>query len=129
MRPAGILTIVVLSIAVIGALMAIIPRYSAWQQGLSGQAELARAQQNRQILINQARAKLEASRFEAAADLARAKGIAAANKIIAQGLGGPEGYLRWRYIEMLEKTGEKGRKTIDVPTVADIPIPEAGKNN
>ena len=127
MRPAGILTLFVLGVLVIGALMAILPQYSVWQQGLSGQAELARAQQNRQIRINEAQAKLEASKFEAAADVERAKGIAEANNIISQGLGGPEGYLRWRYIEMLQETGGRGRETIYVPTEAGIPILEAGK--
>jgi len=50
-----------------------------------------------------------------------------ANRIIADSLGGAEGYLRWRYIEMLENTSEGGRDVIYVPTEAGLPILEAGK--
>ena len=123
-----------ISLVVVFFLMALIalgmwgcPQYSVYQQGLTGQAELARAEQNRQIRINVAKAKLAASKYEAQAEVERSKGVAEANKIIAEGLGGPEGYLRWRYIEMLQETGGQGRETIYIPTEAGIPILEAGR--
>lgn len=103
------------------------PQYNVWQQGLAGQAELARAEQNRQIRINEGKAKAEAAAFEAEAEIARARGVAEANQIIADQLGGPESYLRYRYILMLEETGGKGRETIYIPTEAGIPILEAGR--
>ncbi len=70
---------------------------------------------------------LESSKLTAQAEVERAKGVAEANTIIADGLGGAEGYLRWRYIEMLEETGKRegGRTIIYVPTEANLPILEA----
>lgn len=106
---------------------AIYPQYSVWQQGLAGEAELARAEQNRQIRVNEAKARKDAAVYEAEAEVARANGVAQANKIIADSLGGPEGYLRWRYIEMLQETGDKGRETIYIPTEAAIPLLEANR--
>ncbi len=123
----------------LGAIMSVIgiialgmwgcPQYNVWEQGLAGEAELMRAIQNRQIRINEAKAKNEAAVFTAKAEITRAAGVAKATRLIADGLGGPEGYLRWRYIEMLEETGGKGRETIYIPTEAGIPILEAGKLN
>ena len=38
------------------------PRYKVWQQGLEGQAELARAEQNRKIAVQEAEAKKESAK-------------------------------------------------------------------
>ncbi len=103
------------------------PQWKVGSQGLAGPAELARAEQNKRIRIQAAMSLKEAARYEADAEIERARGIAEANKIIAKALGGPEGYLRWRYIEMLQETGGRGRETIYVPTEAGLPILEAGK--
>ena len=102
------------------------PNYSVWQQGLKGEAELARAVQNRQILIQEAQAKFEAAGYWAKAEVARAKGVAEANEIIADGLGGPAGYLRYLYIEGLKEQSAFG-KIIYIPTEAGIPILEASR--
>ena len=107
--------------------MWVFPLYGVWQQGLSGEAELARAKQNRQIRIEEAEARLEAARFESQAEVERARGVAEANDIIAGGLGGAEGYLRYLYIDMLRETGSVGRETIYIPTEAAMPIMEAGR--
>ena len=101
------------------------PQYNVWQQGLVGEAELRRAQQNRQIRIEEAQAKLASAELEAKAETIRADGVAQANQIIGEGLGGPEAYLRYRYILMLEETGGQGRETIYIPTEAGLPILEA----
>jgi len=103
------------------------PQYNVWEQGLAGEAELKRATQNRQIRIQEAEALNDAAVYVAKAEVARAKGVAEANLIIADSLGGSEGYLRWRYIEMLQETGGKGRETIYIPTETGIPILEAGR--
>ncbi|NVJ97777.1 MAG: membrane protease subunit [Alphaproteobacteria bacterium] len=103
------------------------PYINVWQQGLQGQAELARAEQNRQIVVNEAKAKLEAAKYWAQAEVERAKGVAEANKIIANGLGGPEGYLRYLYIEGLKEAEASGNKIIYIPTEAGLPILEAGR--
>src|SRR5882672_2314686 len=92
------------------------PRYEVWQQGLKGQAELARAEQNRQIAIQVSKAKFEAAQFEAQADTMRAHGIARSNAIIGEKLIGEGGerYLRYLWIQGI---GEKDH-VIYVPTEA-----------
>lgn len=101
------------------------PYYSVWQQRLAGEAELARAGQNRQIAVQEAQAKLDAAKLLAESEVERAKGIAVANKIIAEGLGGPDGYLRWLWIDALNNPS-KGDHIIYIPTEAGLPILEAG---
>jgi hypothetical protein len=113
------------SIFVVCALLAGCPPYNVWKQGLAGEAELARAEQNRQILINEAKAKEQSAKHWANAEIERAKGAAEANKIVAKSLGGSEGYLRWLFIEKLDEI--KDGQIIYLPTEAGIPLLEAGK--
>lgn len=101
------------------------PMYNVWEQGLTGEAALARATQDRQILIEEAIAKKESSVYWAQAEIERAKGAAEANQIVAESLGGPEGYLRWLFIEKLDEI--KSGQIIYLPTEAGIPILEAGR--
>ena len=104
------------------------PQYSVYAATKHGQAELARATQNRQVRVQEALAKFEAADYDAKTDVRRAQGVAAANKIIADSLGGPEGYLRWRYIEMLQETSAAGgHQIIYIPTEAGLPLLEAGR--
>jgi len=111
-------------LAIIISGMAGCPVYNVWQQGMVGEGELRRAQQNRQIEIARAEAAREAAKALAQAEVERAKGVAQANAIIAEGLGGPEGYLRYLWIHSLETTKAQ---VIYVPTEANMPILEAGK--
>ncbi len=104
--------------------MAGCPPYNVWQQGLTGKAELTRSEQNRQVKVEEAKARLESAKYDAEAEVARAKGVAEANKIVADGLGGPEGYLRYLFIEGLKNRPDQ---TIYIPTEAGLPILEAGK--
>lgn len=119
---------------VVGALLLIVgllwawPSYNVYQAQMRGRAELARAEQNRKIRVYEAQARMDSAKLNAQAEVAAAQGVAQANKIIADSLGGPEGYLRWRYIEMLSETGKgAGRDVIYVPTEAGLPILEAGR--
>lgn len=100
------------------------PKYNVWQQGLAGQAELARAQQNRQIKIQEALALEESAKLLAKAEVERAKGVAEANRIIGQSLHDNEAYLRYLWIHGLEGTKNQ---VIYVPTEANLPILEAGR--
>ncbi len=109
------------------AMMGGCPIYNVWNQGLAGEAELARAEQNRQIAINEAKAKKESAVFLADSEIERARGVAEANRIIADGLGGPEGYLRYLYIEGLKEAEANGDKVIYIPTEAGLPILEANR--
>ena len=103
------------------------PKYNVWQQGLAGQAELRRAEQNRQIKIEEAKAKQEAAEYLNQAEIKRAQGVAEANRIIADSLEGKEAYLRYLWITgITEKDGEVPT-TIYIPTEAGLPILEAGK--
>jgi regulator of protease activity HflC (stomatin/prohibitin superfamily) len=114
--------LLILAVVLIG-----FPQYSVYAARKHGEAELARATQNRQVRVQEALAKFEAADYDAKTDVRRAQGVAQANKIIADSLGGPEGYLRWRYIEMLQETAHSGgNQIIYVPTEAGLPILEAG---
>lgn len=57
------------------------PKYQVWQQEMSGKAEFAKAEQNRRIKIEEAKANLEAEKLNAQAEVERAKGAAEAIKI------------------------------------------------
>lgn len=111
------------------------PIYNVWEQGKQGQAELAKADQNRQITIveaeaantaatSKALATVKIAAAEAQAEVERAKGVAQANAIIGDSLKGNADYLRYLYITGL--TG-KANQIIYVPTEAGLPILEAGK--
>lgn len=101
------------------------PPYRAWEQKVKGEGELQRAQSNRQIKILEAKAKLESASAYAQADIVRAQGVARSNQILSNSLGGPEGYLRWKYVEMLES--QQSKQIVYIPTEATLPILEAGK--
>ena len=112
----------IMGLVVLG--MAGLPVYSVWQQEMSGKAEFVRAEQNKRIAIEESRAKLEASKFEADAEIERARGVAEANKIIGDSLKGNESYLRYLWIQGLH---DGSSEVIYVPTEANLPILEAGK--
>lgn len=101
------------------------PQYAVYEQRLTGEAELARAQQNRQIAVNEAQAKLDAAKLLAQAEIERARGVAGANQIIAGGLKGNEEYLR--YLWITEVAGKASKEVVYIPTEANMPILEAGK--
>lgn len=100
------------------------PQYHVWQQTLVGRAELARAESNRKIKIQEAEASQEAAKHLAQAEIERAKGVAEANKIIGASLHGNEEYLRYLWIHNLS---EGKNEVIYVPTEAGLPILEAGR--
>jgi regulator of protease activity HflC (stomatin/prohibitin superfamily) len=108
----------------VGAGMVGCPIYNVWHAQKAGEAELAQADQNRQIQIAQSRAKAEAAKFEADAEVARAQGVAQANKIIGDSLQGNEAYLRYLWINSLENSRNA---VVYVPTEANLPILEAGR--
>lgn len=102
-----------------------LPNYSVYQQNLEGEAELARATQNRQISIQEAQAKKESAKDLAEAEVIRADGVARANKIIGESLKNNESYLHYLFINNLEHTKNQ---VIYLPTEAGLPILEANRN-
>jgi len=111
---------------VVAASMAGCPVYNVWEQGLAGKAALSRAEQDRQIAVQEALAKYESAKSLAAAEVERAKGVAQANKIIGDSLKGNEDYLRYLWIVDVAGSG-KGNSVVYIPTEANLPILEAGK--
>lgn len=103
------------------------PTYRVWQQTKEGEASLRRAEQDRQITVEEAKAKVEAAKLLAQSEVERAHGVAEANRIIGEGLKGNDEYLRYLWIQGLEATAAQGDKLIYVPTEAGLPILEAGR--
>lgn len=118
-----IVGITAVGITIIGG-FAIYPKYRVWSATMQGEAEFAQAEGNRRIAVLEAESKLEAAKSLAAAEVERAKGVAQANEIIGQSLKDNESYLRWLWIENLDKGGNS---VIYIPTEAGLPILEAGK--
>lgn len=112
-------------ILLLAAFFYVWPKYKVYQQSLAGEAELARAVQNRQIKIEEAKAASESAKLLAAAEIERAKGVAEANKIIGESLKGNEAYLRYLWIQGLQEGSTP--QVIYVPTEAGLPILEAGR--
>lgn len=115
---------VLLVCGIAGGLMFGWPQYKVWQQNKEGEAELARAEQNRQIAIQEAKAKEESAKSLANAEIIRAKGIAEANRIIGDSLQNNDAYIHYLWIEALKES--KG-EVIYVPTEAGIPITESAR--
>ncbi len=116
--------VLIIAGVIIIAGMALLPRWNVWRAEMQGRAALAQAENERKVQIEEAKARLESSKYYADAEIERAKGVAEANRIVAEGLGGAEGYLRYLWIN---KLGENGQDVIYIPTEAGIPILEAGR--
>lgn len=129
MRGAGFSIMVVVAVVLVGAAFLIgMPTYNVYAKTMAGKAAYEEAVQNRRIRVLEAQALLDAAELTAQAEVARAKGTNEANRIMAESLGGPENYLRWAYINMLQETAGSGdRQIIYLPTEAGMPILEAGR--
>ena len=107
------------SVIAIGVLIAVVlvgfPTYNVYSKQMAGKAAYEEAVQNRRIRVLEAQAALDSAKLTAAAEIERAKGANEANSIMAQALGGPEAYLRWSYINMLQETAGKGDRQGHLP--------------
>lgn len=109
--------ILVLIVVVVAAGMWGCPKYNVWQKGLAGEATLKQAEQEKQILIEQAKAEVESAKLRAEA-------------IQIMGQAAKE-YPEYRLQEFMGAfadalQSESIHKIIYVPTEANIPILEAG---
>ena len=122
MKTKWIILIIVSVIAVIAILMFGLPLYNVWQQEMSGKAEMAKAEQNRKILIEEANARYEAAKLDAKAEIERAKGMAQAMEIENGKLTST--YNQYLFIRTLEKISDKGSlpQTIYIPTEGMLPV-------
>lgn len=105
---------------IVGLLMWIIPQYSVWSKGLKGEAQLREAEYSKQVLIEEAKANLEAEKLNAQAEVERAKGMAEAMEIEGGKL--TDTYIKYLWVRSM--TGNQAT-TIYIPTEAGLPILEA----
>lgn len=96
------------------------PQYRVWQQGLEGQAEFKRAEQNRLIQIEEAKANLESQKLNSEAEIERAKGMAEAIQIEDGKLTSK--YIQYLWVRNLDRI--EGAKVVYIPTEANLPILE-----
>lgn len=111
---AGIVVLVV-------AMAFIRPWYNVWSQEMEGKAEFAKAEQNRKIKIEEAKANLEAEKLNAQAEIERAKGAAEAIRI-------ENGSITPTYIQYLwvrQQSDLSDKTVIYVPTETNLPILES----
>lgn len=109
-------------VLILGAFIAI-PYYNVWQQEMSGRAEFAKAEQNRKIKIEEAKANLEAEKLNAQAEIERPRGAAEAIRI-------ENGSLTPTYIQYLwvrQQNDLNNKTVIYVPTETNLPILEASR--
>ena len=118
-----ILTGLFLVVGGVGSCMYIRPKYNVWSQEMDGKAEFAKAEQNRKIKIEEAKANLEAEKLNAQAEIERAKGAAEAIRI-------ENGSITPAYIQYLwvrQQNAQTNNKIIYIPTEAGLPVLEAGR--
>lgn len=116
-----IILAVIGAVVVLASLFFIIPWYNVWQQEMSGKAEFAKAEQNRKIKIEEAKANLEAEKLNAQAEIERAKGAAEAIRI-------ENGSLTPTYIQYLwvrQQSNLNDKTVVYIPTEGNLPILEA----
>lgn len=116
----------VAAIAIISVGMAFVhPWYNVWYQEMEGKAEFAKAEQNRKIKIEEAKANLEAEKLNAQAEIERAKGAAEAIRI-------ENGSITPTYIQYLwvrQQSDLSNKTVIYVPTETNLPILESTRMN
>lgn len=108
-------------VLIIIAMAFILPWYNVWSQEMEGKAEFAKAEQNRKIKIEEAKANLEAEKLNAQAEIERAKGAAEAIRI-------ENGSITPTYIQYLwvrQQSDLSDKTVIYIPTETNLPILES----
>lgn len=123
-----IYTTIVCAVAFIGIAAGLcfgIPRYRVWSQEMEGRAELAKAEQNRRIRIEEAKANLEAEKLNAQAEIERAKGAAEAIRIENGSI--TPAYIQYLWVRQQSDLGDK--TVVYIPTEASLPVLESTRLN
>lgn len=114
------------AVIVIAFCMWLFPVYGVWSASQAGKASLSHADFERQVQVVNAQANLQAQKFNAEAEVARAGGVAQANALIKDSL--TELYVKYLWVATLDKTSNQ---IIYVPLGSDglpgLPITEAGR--
>ena len=108
-------------VLIIIAMAFVRPWYNVWSQEMEGKAEFAKAEQNRKIKVEEAKANLEAEKLNAQAEIERAKGAAEAIRI-------ENGSITPTYIQYLwvrQQADLSDKTVIYVPTETTLPILES----
>jgi hypothetical protein len=119
--------VVVVMLGVVVGLMFGVPKYNVWRTKIAiesaqnlGKAEMARAEQNRMIQIEEATANLESQKLNSLAEIERAKGMAQAIEIENGKL--TTKYIQYLWVRNIDKMdGDK----VYIATEAGLPILEA----
>lgn len=116
----GFWTVGAVLFGLVAFLLWFVPIYGVWQAGLGGKAALMRAEQEKQIQIEQAKAELESAKLRAEAISI----VGEASKL----------YPEYRTQEFIGAFGEAIKsgsidQIIYVPTEANIPIVDPGRFN
>ena len=115
--------LIVLIFGFIGVAMWGLPKYGVWRAELAGKAEFVKAEQNRKIKIEEAKANLEAEKLNAQAEIERAKGAAEAIRI-ENGAISPT-YIQYLWVRQQQNLNDK--TVIYIPTETNLPVLEAGR--
>lgn len=114
----GVGIVVLVAVVLVGcaSLFWFIPMYRVWTAGMHGKAVLRQAEAEKQVMVEQARAEMEAAQL-------RAEAIAIVGKASKEY---PE-YRTQEFIGAFAEAMQNGKieKIIYVPTEANIPIVEA----
>lgn len=119
--------VIVVLLGIVIGLMFGVPKYNVWRTKIAiesaqniGKAEMARAEQNRMIQIEEAKANLESQKLNSLAEIERAKGMAQAIEIENGKL--TTKYIQYLWVRNIDKMdGDK----VYIATEAGLPILEA----
>jgi regulator of protease activity HflC (stomatin/prohibitin superfamily) len=116
---------IVFLVSAVVCVMWVYPIYNVYSSRKEGEAMLAHAQSSKEVAVAEAKAKMESAELLAKAEVIRAGGVAQANKIIGDSLKDNEAYLRYLWVNNLERVNDA--QIIYIPTEAGMPIMEAGR--
>ena len=120
-------------LAALGAIVALIlvggglygcPQYQVYQQRLTGEAELAGADYNRQVAVREHRPKRTPRAYWPKPKSPALRGWRKRIRSLATACPGNEAYLRYLWIDKME---DAKPQVIYVPTETGLPILEAGR--
>ena len=123
MNKLGIVTVILVAAMMTGGLF-IVPYYNVWQQDMSGKGEFAKAEQNRKIKIEEAKANLEAEKLNAQAEVERAKGAAEAIRIENGSI--TPAYIQYLWVRQQSNLNDK--TVIYIQTETNLPVLEESRN-
>ncbi|MCG2609204.1 hypothetical protein LZZ98_11840 [Acinetobacter sp. SM34] len=120
LNPISLFIILFFSLLLVLLLLFGWPHYKVWKQGMDGQAALAEAEQSKMIQVQVAKAELESAKL-------RAEAI----KLVGEAAKDYPEYRKQEFIGAFGEALRDGRiqQIIYVPTEANIPIVEAGKQS